>query len=262
LPANPAVVPVTQRLPDPSKKAGIPVARIGCAGWSIPAAYGGSFPADGSHLERYARVFDAVEINSSFHRPHRPATYLRWATSVPANFRFSVKMPRTISHEKRLVDCATELDRFLADLEYLGTSLGCLLLQLPPGLAFEMKTVTAFFLHLRKRHAGAIACEPRHPSWFAPAVERVLADHAVARVGADPPILPRAALPGGDRSIEYLRLHGSPRIYCDAYSPELIEILHARMDRSSSFTRERWCIFDNTALGHATANALALLATR
>jgi uncharacterized protein YecE (DUF72 family) len=70
--------------------------RIGCAGWSLPRVEQERFPAAGSHLERYASVFDAVEINSSFHRPHRPATYARWAAAVPSSFRFSVKLPKTI----------------------------------------------------------------------------------------------------------------------------------------------------------------------
>jgi uncharacterized protein YecE (DUF72 family) len=91
---------------------GIPTLRIGCAGWSLRAEQAALAPSDGSHLERYARVFDAVEINSSFYRPHRPQTYARWAESVPADFRFAVKMPKAISHGKRLRDCLGELDAF------------------------------------------------------------------------------------------------------------------------------------------------------
>ena len=72
--------------------------RIGCAGWSIPKAHAGAFPAVGTALERYAQVFDCVEINSSFYRSHRPSTYERWAASVPDHFRFSVKMPKQITH--------------------------------------------------------------------------------------------------------------------------------------------------------------------
>ena len=57
---------------------------IGTAGWSIPAQHAGAFPGEGSHHERYSRRFSAVEINSSFYRPHRPSTYQRWAATVPA----------------------------------------------------------------------------------------------------------------------------------------------------------------------------------
>ena len=82
---------------------------IGTAGWSLPGAHFGLFPRDGSHLERYATRFSCVEINSSFYRPHRQETYARWAASVPENFRFAVKMPRTITHHARLLPSLTDL---------------------------------------------------------------------------------------------------------------------------------------------------------
>src|SRR3954464_10929879 len=107
---------------------------IGTAGWSIPREAQPGFPGGGSHLERYAAVLPAVEINSTFHRPHRAATFERWAASVPRAFRFSVKMPRTITHDHRLTDAAW-LETFLADLAPLRSRLGCLLVQLPPSLA-------------------------------------------------------------------------------------------------------------------------------
>ena len=75
---------------------------VGCAGWSIPRQHASYFPSEGSHLERYARFLPAVEINSSFYRPHKPATYARWAASVPDGFRFLFKLPRAITHERRL----------------------------------------------------------------------------------------------------------------------------------------------------------------
>ena len=76
--------------------------RIGCAGWNLPKAHADAFPPEGSHLERYAGVFDSVEINSSFYRSHRAQTYARWAASVPPTFRFAVKLPCTITHAHRL----------------------------------------------------------------------------------------------------------------------------------------------------------------
>jgi uncharacterized protein YecE (DUF72 family) len=78
--------------------------RIGCAGWNLPSAKADAFPGPGSHLERYARVLRAVEVNSSFYRPHRRETWERWAGSVPVDFRFSVKVPRQITHFRRLRD--------------------------------------------------------------------------------------------------------------------------------------------------------------
>lgn len=235
-----------------------PILRIGCAGWSLPALSPHLRAQARSQLQRYADLFDTVEINSSFYRPHRPATYARWAQSVPDDFRFSAKLPRTISHQRRLKDCAAELEAFLAAVTGLGGKLGVLLLQLPPTLAFDASVTERFFADLRQRHAGAVACEPRHVSWFTLEAERLLRAFSIARVGADPARVPRAAVPGGDRRIEYLRLHGSPRMYYDAYDDAALERVARRLSRRTMVTRERWCLFDNTALGAAQVDAVRL----
>ena len=113
----------------------LPVIRVGCAGWGVPKEHAERFPEAGSHLERYARRFPAVEINSSFYCPHRPATYARWAASVPPGFRFAVKVPREITHLRRLADPEEPLHRFLAECGALEEALGPLLVQIPPGRA-------------------------------------------------------------------------------------------------------------------------------
>ena len=71
---------------------------LGTAGWRVPSNLGDRFPDSGSQLARYAAVFNGTEINSSFHRPHRTSTYLRWGASVPDAFRFAVKLPKAITH--------------------------------------------------------------------------------------------------------------------------------------------------------------------
>src|ERR671910_1309915 len=141
-------------------------ARIGTAGWSIPKEHAAPFPATGSHLERYAKVLNAVEINSSFYRPHRTTTYERWAASVPESFRFAVKVPKAITHELRLKDADDLLDRFLSEVSGLGPKLGPLLVQLPPSLRFEDGVADIFLSELRSHVKGPIVCEPRHASWF------------------------------------------------------------------------------------------------
>jgi len=233
--------------------------RIGCAGWSIPTEATAHFPAGSSHLQRYAQVFDAVEINSSFYRTHRPATYRRWGETVPESFRFSLKVPRTITHEARLVNCVDLLREFLAGARELGPHLGCLLLQLPPRLAWDGPTARAFLAQLREQYDGPVACEPRHTSWFRGEVEHELATFAVARVAADPALSLRARVPGGDRRLRYLRLHGAPRVYYDNYPDPVLERV-ARYLQHATRRTECWCIFDNTAHGHATGNALSLRA--
>jgi uncharacterized protein YecE (DUF72 family) len=230
--------------------------RIGTAGWSIVKPRAADFPGEGTHLARYARRFSAVEINSCFYRPHRPATYARWAATVPAGFRFAAKIPREITHVRKLVAVADVLDRFLAEIQTLGDALGPLLVQLPPSLGFEETVVGGFFDLFRARFDGAIVCEPRHPTWFTDDVDRLLARFVIARVAADPAPVPRAAVPGGWGGLIYRRLHGSPRMYYSGYSAEYLDQT-ARVVTQGR--QEQWCIFDNTALGEATHDALDLL---
>ena len=236
-----------------------PAVIIGCAGWSLPSAQSHRFPDGNSHLERYAQRFNGVEVNSSFYRAHLPATYRRWAASVPANFRFAVKIPRTISHERRLRSVGPELEVFLGQAGELGPKMACLLLQLPPSLAYTPSIALPFFDQLARLHQGPVACEPRHPSWFQLGVARALRDRGVSRVAADPARLPRGAVPAGDERLQYYRLHGSPRIYYDAYPNTVLRMLARRLLRPSQATFQRWCVFDNTALGHAVTNGLDLV---
>ena len=234
--------------------------RIGTAGWSIPTQYAGAFPGEGSHLARYARRLPAVEINSSFYRPHRPQTYARWAASVPADFRFAVKVPREVTHRRRLVDVAVPLGTFLDSARHLGDRLGPLLVQLPPSLRHEPAVATAFLTMLRARFAGDVVCEPRHPSWFTDDVDRMLQRFRVARVAADPAPVPRAAEPGGWPGLVYWRLHGSPEMYHSAYPAQVLAAIARRLHESAARRQSAWCILDNTAEGAATGDALSLLA--
>ena len=233
--------------------------RIGTAGWGLPRVWRGEFPADGSYLERYAARFDAVEINSSFYRQHRRGVYERWAASVPPHFRFAVKVPRAITHDQALVATDVLLEVFLEEVVGLGSRLGPLLVQLPPSLAFDAEHADEFFVSLRRLHPGPVGCEPRHESWFGAHAEQLMRRHGVARVAADPARVPAAAVAGGDGALRYYRLHGSPRIYWSDYDPARLAAIAEQLRGASSAVGERWCIFDNTTLGAATGNALALV---
>jgi len=214
--------------------------RVGCAGWSLPRAVARRFPAEGTHLQRYAARLNCAEINSSFYRPHQPAIYARWAESVPADFRFSVKLPRAITHDARLRGAGAALTSFADEVAGLGQKLGGVLVQLPPSLAFDARVADTFFSMLRRRVASAIACEPRHPSWFLPAVDVLWRRHDIARVAADPARVPAAAEPGGDDRLVYFRLHGSPRMYYSDYEPERLAPVADRIAMEVRAERDTW----------------------
>ena len=230
---------------------------IGTAGWSIPGASAGRFAASGTHLQRYSSILGCVEINSSFYRSHSRATYVRWAEGVHRGFQFSVKLPRTITHGQELRRARVPLERFLEETAGLGEKRGPILVQLPPSLVFDARVVSRFFDGVRARYAGPLACEPRHPTWFAAAADRLLERFEVARVAADPPRGPGDGMPGGWRGISYFRLHGSPRTYWSRYDTTFIERLAGELLKRSA-SGDVWCVFDNTAAGAAMENAFEL----
>jgi len=233
--------------------------RVGTAGWSIPSAVTERFSGQGSQLERYARQFRTVEINSSFYRPHREATYERWAASVPDEFTFAVKAPRQVTHDRRLVGTTQLLASFRDGIARLGEKLGPVLIQLPPSLAFDDAVAGRFFETWRELFDGLTVCEPRHPSWYSnPATSR-LAEARVARVIADPQIDCEPSQGAEFGECAYYRLHGSPVMYASSYGPSRLDELARRLIKSTELL-PTWCIFDNTKYGAATGNALALKA--
>jgi len=235
---------------------------VGCAGWSIPREAAPAFAAHGSHLERYCARLPAVEINSSFYRPHQPKTYARWADSVPSEFRFSVKLARAITHDARLAGVDEMLLRFAAEVGALGDKLGCVLVQLPPSLQFEQALAADFFARLESSLMQPLhcmlACEARHPSWFGEAATTLMRDAGITRVIADPAKGqpgPHVATTGN----MYVRLHGAPQVYYSSYDSGYITRLAHDMAAKVAAGCKVWVIFDNTAAGAALPNALALL---
>jgi uncharacterized protein YecE (DUF72 family) len=226
---------------------------VGSAGWNIPRVHKARFAAEGTGLQRYASRLNAAEINSSFYRPHAIGTYERWAAAVPSSFRFSVKIPKTITHERGLIRSREPLERFLGEVAGLGPTLGPLLLQLPPRYAFDARRVGRFLELLRTRHDGPVVCEPRHASWSTDAASKLLVRFRVARVAADPPRVAGFDQPGGWPGIIYYRWHGSPRPYFSPYSIEQVAALAAAL---AAATVDAWCIFDNTGSGSAAGNAI------
>ncbi|SHM28406.1 DUF72 domain-containing protein [Rhizobacter sp. OV335] len=239
--------------------------RIGTAGWAISAAQAEALPGEGTHLERYARRMNCVEINSSFYRSHRMQTYARWADSTPDDFRFAVKLPKRITHECRFEGVDELLAAFVAEAGGLGAKWAVTLVQLPPSLAFDDKVAGRFFEQLGEAFDGAVVCEPRHLSWFTPQAEQLLEQCEVARAAVDPSKWPQANEPGGwtgpatarRPAVFYHRWHGSPRIYWSTYKTDWLRERAQELAQLPAHA-DRWCIFDNTAAGAALPNALQL----
>ena len=230
----------------------------GTAGWANPPTERDHRDSENSHLQHYAAHFNAVEINSSFYRSHARKTYERWCASTPAGFRFSVKAPRSITHEACLKHCRKELHQFLQETAGLGKKLRVILVQTPASLAFDRAVATRFFKSLTDASTARIALEPRHPSWFEPRAEATLSDLNVSRVVADPAKCVGAAEPPQAARLIYYRLHGSPRMYYSAYTDEYLGNLSKEIKALRKQSKEIWCMFDNTARHASWGNALYL----
>ena len=171
---------------------------------------------------------------------------------------FSVKLPKAITHAARLIDADQAIVQFCDEVDGLGDKLGGVLVQLPPSLRFDAEVAETFFATLRRRTQAPVACEPRHPSWFGPDVDRLWQRYLVTRVAADPARCPDASEVGGAGALRYWRWHGSPRMYYSAYDDAVLKQLAVEVRLHAAAGRAAWCIFDNTAIGHATTDAIRL----
>jgi uncharacterized protein YecE (DUF72 family) len=224
---------------------------IATAAWAIPKTVAERFDQEGNGLRRYASMFGGVEINSTFYRRHKTSTFARWAGSVPDSFRFSVKIPREITHDRAMKDIVEPFQTFLSDIAPLAEKRGPLLCQLPPSLAFASDEFEIAFKTMRAAEKGSIAIEARHRSWASSEALNLLEKYAIDRVLADPaPVWPARDF---DTPPRYVRLHGKPKTYYSPYTDAEIR----------SFSRflmpDSWCVFDNTASGAAIENALTML---
>ena len=196
----------------------------GRAGWSLPRAVQDAFgEGEATSPLRHALRGDRDQLLLP---PPAPARAVReWAAAVPPAFRFCAKLPRTITHERRLVDCEPA-GRVPAQASGLGDKLACLLVQLPPS--FASMRVAAFLARLVARFAGAVALEPRHASWFTPQAEALLRTRkwpgcSPIPCGTSRPLAGRMAATGVPA------LHGSPRMYYSSYETPLLQALADRM---------------------------------
>jgi uncharacterized protein YecE (DUF72 family) len=230
---------------------------IGVAGWSIPSAQAHLAPAEGTHLQRYARTLNAVELNRTFYALPRVATVRKWVECVPENFRFSLKLSKTITHELKFQKAIPALKEFIDLAQEFGEKLGPILVQTPPSLEAE-DHVLDFLEQFRELFDGSIVMEPRHSTWTDARVDLRLKELRIARVAADPAKVPALATPGGDRSITYFRLHGSPRIYWSEYTEEMLKEWVRQIREAMRSSRKVWVIFDNTARDAAFPNAMRM----
>src|SRR3989449_11512658 len=163
--------------------------RVGCSGWGYDDWLGGFYPPNtpkSDYLKLYSRVFDVVEVDSSFYRNPGPAVTKEWYRATPSGFRFAMKMPRRITHEKKLKDVAENLGWFYASAKELREKCGPLVAQLPPSIKFDSHwIVMQEFLRALEVDKYPHAIEFRHKSWFRDDVYKLLRDRNVTMVWSE-----------------------------------------------------------------------------
>jgi uncharacterized protein YecE (DUF72 family) len=227
--------------------------RAGTSGYSYKEWKGHFYPAKitpSEMLPYYAARLSAVEINNTFYRMPRREVVESWASSVPASFRFAVKVSQRITHRKRLADVEPDLDYLLDQLAPLGERLGLLLVQLPPNLPLDLGRLERFLDHLGGRVRAAF--EFRHASWIDDPVLACLRDHGAALVASETDEAP-AALHETAR-FGYLRLRRTD------YQPGDLADWVARV-RALRWD-EAWVFFKHEASGPALAAEFTALAQR
>jgi uncharacterized protein YecE (DUF72 family) len=233
--------------------------RIGCSGWTYKDWTGPFYPAgtkDAERLAYYARWFDTAEINASFYRLPSEAAVRGWEQRAPADFVFAWKVSRFITHNKKLKDCEDPVALVFGRMADLGRTYGPALIQLPPMLRRNDERLAGFLklLPAGRRHTF----EFRHPSWYEPAVFRMLADHNAALTISDHHHAPAPWEVTADWV--YVRGHGPGGRYHGDYPDETLQDWKRRIEAWRARGLDVYAYFDNDIRCAAPADALALKA--
>ncbi|MGN6532858.1 MAG: DUF72 domain-containing protein [Ginsengibacter sp.] len=213
-----------------------------------------------SRLQFYATLFNSIEINSIFYKLPRSSTVVNWAESVPANFRFTFKVSKTITHAKGLQFAVKDVDDFMKAVENIGEKKGCLLAQFPPSLKIEMLDQLQRLLETlgeaTNNSGWKLATEFRDSSWYEREVHELLEEYNAAMVLQD---MPKSATPlnyaTGD--FIYLRFHGPEPRYRGDYSDELLKQYAGYIHKWISEKKTVYAYFNNT-VGAAVKNLQTL----
>ncbi len=231
--------------------------RIGTSGYQYRHWRGVLYPeglAQRLWLERYAALFDTVELNATFYRLPSPEAVERWRDVAPAGFTFAVKGSRYLTHMKRLLDAGAGLTRFYRPISRLGPKLGPVLWQLPPHLEPDPPRLDRFLARLPP---GRHAVEFRDPDWYAEETCDVLDRRGAAFCEHDLVARRPPRLTGAFR---YVRFHGATGKYAGRYGAEALRPFAESYRRSAVRGVPVFVYFNNDLGGHAVRDALDLLA--
>ena len=231
--------------------------RIGCSGWQYKHWRGDFYPADvptTRWFDYYAARFDTVEINNTFYRLPEEATFARWAEHAPRRFLFAVKASRFLTHMKKLKDPEEPVERLFSRMRPLGSHLGPVLYQLPPGWKLDKDRLEHFLQVLPKGVQHVL--EFREPTWYVDDVSALLDRYRVARCLHDM----KGSATGMARvgPFVYVRFHGAGGTYTGAYPEERLERWAEWLDAQRRSGAPVYAYFNNDVGGHAPRDAVTL----
>ena len=220
---------------------------IGCSGFYNNDWKGAFYPENTSSknfLSLYSKEFNAVEINSTFYRKPTVKTLLKWSDETPDDFRFFIKIPKTISHEKRLLDCKDEISAFCQYIsKNLKDKLSGFLYQFPPSFKNTKENIDLILNNLDFIFLNVI--EFRHESWWNNEIFEILKHKNIIFSGVSfPGNLSEDVIINNPDTL-YYRLHGKPILYKSEYSKEFLNELAIKLSKSQ---RNVFIFFNNLSI--------------
>ena len=228
---------------------------VGCSGWFYWHWRGIFYPntkRTDTWFKHYVANFDTVELNAPFYSWPKDATVRTWRRNAPEDFRYSVKVNRLITHEKRLRRTKVLIRKFCQIEEILGDKLGCFLFQFPSSYKYTPARLKSIVTQLDPKLVNAV--EFRHKSWWRAAVYRVFKKRGLIFCSVSSPRLPDELIKTSD--VLYIRFHGTSRWYRHDYSADELAMWAQRIRASGA--REVWIYFNNDREGFAIKNAREL----
>ncbi len=230
---------------------------IGCSGFYNNDWKGSLYPENAQSkdfLTLYSKEFNTVEINSTFYRKPTAKTLLKWFDETPDDFRFFIKIPKTISHEKRLKDCKEEIKEFCNHIRtHLQDKLTGFLYQFPPSFKNTDEDLDLITNNLDFDYLNVI--EFRHNSWWNDDVYSALFSKNIIFSGVSFPGNLSDELIINHPQLFYYRLHGKPILYKSEYPQNELENLAQNILNSG---KKGFIFFNNTWGTAAVKNAVEI----
>lgn len=230
------------------------IIKIGCSSYYnkkwVSVFYPEELPSK-EWFNYYSQHFDSFEINSTFYKFPTAKIMENWYNRSPSNFIYSVKVPKEITHLKKLKDCEERIGEFYTLCkEGLKEKLGCILFQFPPSYTFTPENLYSVLRNLNATFDNVV--EFRHESWWNDEVIHKLTSRNISFCSVSHPSLPQHIVT--QSPIQYLRLHGNKQLFYSKYTEKEIDFIKYQLELHEN-KKKAFIYFNNTASEAGIINA-------